>query len=94
LRAGAGVGSHVIVESPVPHPLAQHQEFDRLARIAAMGHHAVEGCELLMGLPPFAIAVSNAYTWTVAKCEGVRPAQSLAGPQAFGFDLRVAREPR
>jgi hypothetical protein len=51
----------VIVESPFAHPLAQHQQLDRFARIAAMGHHAVELRELRIGLPPLAIVVSNAH---------------------------------
>jgi hypothetical protein len=79
-------------KAPVSHPLAQHQQFDRIARIAAMGHHAVERCEMLIGLLPFAIVVSDAHVWAVANGEFVCPAQPFAGPLAFDLDFRVFRE--
>src|SRR5260370_42406806 len=59
-----------------------------------MGHHAVELCELRIGLPPLAVAISNAHAAAVAKSESVSPAQSLAGPDAFGLDYRVIRKDR
>jgi hypothetical protein len=59
-----------------------------------MGHHAVERCELCIGLPPLASVISNAHAWAIANGESIRPAQSLAGPEAFGLDHRVIQEDR
>src|ERR1700737_3211654 len=59
-----------------------------------MGHHAVGLCELRIDLPPLAVAVSNAHAAAVAKRERVRPAQSLAGPDAFGLDYRIVQKDR
>ena len=80
------IRTQMIVESPVSHPLPQQQQFQRFARVAAMGHHAVERLELLVGLPPFAIVVSYAHKGAGSNRKSVGPAQSLAGPEAFDFD--------
>src|ERR1700722_14588917 len=82
----------MIVKPPGPHPFAQRQEFDSVAGVAAMGHHAVERCEMLVGLPPFAAVVSNADQRTVTNRKGVGSAGPFTGPLAFDLDFRVARE--
>src|SRR6202022_4985229 len=53
-------------------------------------HHAVERCEMLVGLPPFAVAVFDAHAGAIANGECVCPAQPFARPLAFDLDFRVA----
>ena len=57
-RRGVAVGAEMIVEPPVPHPIAQQQQFGRIAWIAAMCHHAVERSEMRCHLPPRAGSVA------------------------------------
>jgi hypothetical protein len=93
-RGGVAIGPQMIVEPPVAHALAQQQQLERLARVAAMGHHAVGRRQMGERLPPFALLVANAHARSIARREHVAAAQCLAGPLAFDLDFRVARERR
>jgi len=82
----------VIVKAPVAHPLTQDQQFESVARVAAMGHHAVERGQMLQSLPPFAALAPDPHGGAATLGDDIGARQHLAGPQAFGLDLRVSRK--
>ena len=93
-RGRLAVGAQVIVEAPVAHALAQKQEIERVARIGAMRHHAVERCQMPECLPPLASVAANAYARSVAGREHIGAAERLAGPLRLGLDFGITREHR
>ena len=84
----------MIVEPPVTHAVAQQQQFGRVARIAAMRHHAVERRKMRGDLVPSTGVVANAGARTVARGKHVRAAKRLPDPLALDLDDRIAREVR
>jgi hypothetical protein len=84
----------MIVEAPLARGPAQMKELGRFARIAAMGHHAVEGSEPIEDLPPGAALIADAYERPVALRERARARKRLAGPLRLGLDFRIAPKQR
>ena len=88
-RRRVAIGAEMIVKPPVAHALTQHQQFGRLARIAAVGHHAVERRELRQHLLPGACLVADADARAVARSKNARAREHLAGPLTLGLDCRI-----
>ena len=92
-RRRVAIGAEMIVKAPVAHPLAQQQQFGRVTRIAAMGHHAVERSEVRCTACRHSPASSRMRT-----LGPLRAAKTLARPSVSPvhwlsrLDLRIARE--
>jgi hypothetical protein len=91
-RRRVAIRAEMVVKAPVPHPVAQQQQFGRIARIAAMRHHAVERSEMRCHLPPRAGSVANAGARTIARGEDVGAGERFPDPLALRLDFRIARE--
>ena len=91
-RIAAGV--EMIVETPIAHALAQEQQLGRVARVAAVRHHAVERRQVLHHLPPRAGFITDANARPVTDRKNIGAAQCFAEPLIFELDDRIAGELR
>jgi hypothetical protein len=81
----------VIVETPRPHLLAQHQRLRRVPWVGAVRHHAVERRELGRDDRPVAL-VARPHERTPAIDEHARRTQRQAAPDTLALDLGIVPE--